>query len=99
MTSKERHNLQNHIHDRDSRNPSLLPSNVGLGGPSLFAGDSLMCFALTCLSYLGLSLIHNRLSDFIPFAFDERKTSRKHQRVGVALTDPSLLRSKQRVHA
>jgi len=43
--------------------------------------------------------IHRRLLDFIPFAFDEHKIPGKLLVVGVALTGPSLLRSKQKVPA
>jgi len=43
--------------------------------------------------------IHKRLPDFIPFAFDGRRNPGKHLVVGVALTDPSQLRSKQKVPA
>jgi hypothetical protein len=43
--------------------------------------------------------IHNRLLDFIPFAFDEHQYPSKHHLVGVALTGPSLLQSKQKVPA
>jgi hypothetical protein len=43
--------------------------------------------------------IHKRVLDFIPFAFDEHQNPGKHLVVGVALTGPSLLRSKQKVSA
>jgi len=43
--------------------------------------------------------IHKRILDFIPFAFDEHQNPGKHLVVGVALTGPSLLRSKQKVSA
>ena len=43
--------------------------------------------------------IHRQLLDFIPFAFDEHENPGKLLDVGVALTGPSLLRSKQKVPA
>jgi hypothetical protein len=62
-------------------------------------GTVCFCYALAAAIARRAMFIHKRLLDFIPFAFDEHKNPGKHLVVGVALTGPSLLRSKQKVPA